>query len=247
MNFADIHIHALWGCDDGPETEAAMRQMVDMAYATGTRVLCLTPHYYPRHFGENSEKSRDALACLQTYAAEAYPDLCLYPGNELRFSKGCDAWLESGACRTLNSGRCVLVDFQEGVSLSVLENGLHRLLSLGYVPVLAHVERYRALWGKTELLRQLRGRAVKLQMDAGAPLGEFGAVCRLWSRWLLKNRLIDLVSSDGHDLKKRQPRMDRVWIFLKNKYGSGYAAALCRDNALDCLGIADRKDEHDDG
>ena len=47
VDFADIPFHGLWGVDDGPETEAEMYQLLDAAYAEGTRWLCVTPHFHP--------------------------------------------------------------------------------------------------------------------------------------------------------------------------------------------------------
>lgn len=47
MFFTDIHIHALYGVDDGAKTEAEMQAIVDASYADGIRTLCVTPHFHP--------------------------------------------------------------------------------------------------------------------------------------------------------------------------------------------------------
>ena len=44
MFFADIHIHALAGVDDGPSDEEEMFAMIDKAYDQGVRAICFTPH-----------------------------------------------------------------------------------------------------------------------------------------------------------------------------------------------------------
>lgn len=241
MIFADLHIHALAGCDDGAKTEEEMFQMVDLAYRTGTRVLCLTPHYHPGFFGENREKSEDAFSRLYAIAAERYPDLELYLGNELRYDRAALSWLREGKCRTLNNSRYVLVDFTAKESQTVIEKGLHRLLSGGYIPILAHVERYRALWGKTAVLHSLKSKGIMLQMDAGAPLGEYGMGEKLWARKLLKQRWIDLVSSDGHDMTRYLPSLSEVYGFLKNKYGTDYAEQLCGANIAELIRLTEGK------
>ena len=47
MIFADIHIHALYGVDDGARNKIMMFKMIDAAYKDCTRVMCLTPHFHP--------------------------------------------------------------------------------------------------------------------------------------------------------------------------------------------------------
>lgn len=40
MAHADIHIHLLFGVDDGAKDEDEMHAILDAAYQAGTRVLC---------------------------------------------------------------------------------------------------------------------------------------------------------------------------------------------------------------
>ena len=131
----------------------------------------------------------------------------------------------------MNGGRYVLVDFRDTESRETLESGLYRLLSAGYVPILAHAERYRSLVGNRELLRNFRQKGIILQMDAGAPLGQFGFFTKLWAGRLLRAGLIDVICSDAHDTKGRPPNMAQAYELLRSKYGSEYADRLCRSNA----------------
>mgnify|MGYP002773483212 CR=1 FL=1 len=77
MRFADIHIHALAGVDDGAATEADMRGMIDAAYADGTRVICFTPHWYPAAFSDNRRASEAAYARCEEHTERRIPtDTC---------------------------------------------------------------------------------------------------------------------------------------------------------------------------
>ena len=111
MQFSDIHIHALYDCDDGAKSPEHMYKMIDAAYVDGTRYICLTPHYNPGYFKENAEKSQKSFETLLEYANKKYPDLCLVLGNELRYAAGCVEWLTDGRCRCMNNSKYVLVDF----------------------------------------------------------------------------------------------------------------------------------------
>lgn len=234
MNFADLHCHTLWGVDDGSRDEATMHRMVDMAYADGTRILCLTPHFCPALFGDNSEKALEAFAQLQRYTAENYPDLQLYLGSELRFMPSCFSALESGQCRTLNGTDYVLVDFSAGESPKAIIRGLTQLMSMGYTPVLAHAERYRNLTAAQ--IADLSRDGVWIQVNAASILGNFGlGDCRR-AATLLRRRLADLVASDSHSAGTRNPKLSRAYRAVKAFTSVNYANALFRDNPCRLLG-----------
>lgn len=233
--FADMHLHALYGVDDGAKNEEMMYAMVEAAWKDGSRLLCLTPHFHPGFFGDNRESSAAAFEKLRCYAAEHFPDLKLILANELRYSRGCEDWLARGLCRTFGNTDCLLVDFSESERTSVIEAGLDRLLNAGYIPILAHVERYRDLWGKEKLIRTFRDRGVYIQVDTQSVLGDFGFRTKLAAGRLLADRLVDFIGSDAHDLRHRPPGIQAAYNVIAKKHGPEYAEAVCGRNAMALL------------
>ena len=243
MVFTDIHSHVLFGTDDGAKNEEEMHAIVDGAYGSGTRVLCCTPHFHPGYFGDNRSQADSAYRKLREYVGLKYPDMSLYIGNELRYAPECTAWLQSGACRTLNGTRFVLVDFSEAAPEKLITDGLHRLLNAGYIPVLAHVERYRALHRRSAVIREYGSNGVILQADTQSLFRGFGLSVQHQCRRLLAEGLIDLFSSDTHDCTGRPPDMSACAAYLEKKFGAACAEALCCKNAVNILrGEAVRKD-----
>ncbi len=232
MQFSDIHIHALFNCDDGAKSPEDMYKMIDAAYADGTRYLCLTPHYNPGYFGENSVKSKEAFELLLQYTKNKYHDLQVALGNELRYNPGCEEWLSDGRCRSMNSSKYVLVDFFEGESAKEISKGLDKLLSAGYLPILAHAERYRKIRGNLDFLKEQRDNGVLIQIDAGSVFGEFGFGTRLFCKKILQNRIVDFVSSDAHSFKMRQTGIKEAYKYIEKKYGMDYAETICLKNAF---------------
>ena len=230
MFFTDIHIHALYGVDDGAKTEAEMQAIVDASYADGIRTLCVTPHFHPGYFGDNENHAETAYQRLEAYIQQKYPDMELYRGNELRYSRNCVSWLNSRSCHTLNGTQYVLVDFSEAVEAQKISSALEHLLSAGYRPVLAHVERYRTFWGHKSLIHSFWEKGVLLQVDAQSVLGGFGYLTQRQSRYLLENELADLICSDSHDVRQRPPELSRCFQLVRKKYGLDYANALFCDN-----------------
>lgn len=236
MEYADLHIHALCGVDDGAKTELDMWAMVDASYTDGVRTLCVTPHYHPGYFGDNREKTDAVFYALAEYTYQTYPKLKLCLGNELRYSRDCLNWLDSGLCRTLNGTQYVLVDFHEAEVCRNIIRGLEQLLNAGYIPILAHVERYRSLVGEYSLLSDLRANMVIFQMDSQSVMGGFGVRTKNWCKRLLQKEMVDLVSSDAHNLTSRPPGLSGCCERIAKQCGEEYTLTLCRDNAIKILG-----------
>lgn len=233
MMFADIHNHSLAAVDDGARSDEMMFRMIDAAYADGTRLLCLTPHFHPVFFGDNRESSLEAFQKLQCYAAEHCPQLKLYLGNELRYGPNCDHWMREGFCRSLGSSALVLVDFSSEASQQLIVRGLSQLLSMGYRPILAHAERYSNL--SINAVRSMLRNGIQIQINAGSLTGSFGWRIRIRSRLLLKQHLVCLVASDAHDLKHRPPQLSKAYHLCVKLTDKDYADRLFCINAIDLL------------
>jgi len=242
MYFSDIHTHLLYDTDDGARTYEDMIAMVDLAYQQGTRFLCATPHFDPALFGDNRERALKAFSELSEYCRDKYPDLELAMGNELFYVRDSGLWLMKGLCNTINGTNFVLVEFDIDVSEKEMDEALYRLLNRGYVPIIAHAERYRRVRLKKLLVFSKMGVLIQANTDM-LSLGYFAGM-RL--QIMLKHHLVDFMSSDAHNMKSRAPVMKDAYELVSLKYGEEYAKAICRENALK-LFSKNRKAEIEDG
>lgn len=231
MIFADIHNHSLASADDGARSEEIMYKMVDAAYADGTRLLCLTPHFHPICFGDNRQTSLVSFQKLKAYAAQRYPELRLLLGNELRYGPNCDNWIRDGFCRTLGDSFLVLLDFPEAVEQRIIIRGVSQILSMDYCPVLAHAERYPSL--SRNVVRDFLRNGAQIQINAGSLSGGYGI--RRRARKLLRHRLVTLVASDAHDLQYRAPGLSHGYHIACKLTEKDYADQIFYQNAVDLL------------
>lgn len=223
--FIDIHIHLLCDSDDGAKDENKMCEILDAAYADGTRVICATPHFHLGYWGNNAEASNRAFEQLKSYA-EKYNDLQLYIGNELRYSPNCLEWLEGGMCRTLNNTEYVLVDFLEDDKADYIVSSTLKVLNDGFVPVLAHAERYEDFHNDFREIIQLKQCGVVIQIDAQSPFGGWGRGSKKRSKQILGEHLADVVASDAHNISSRPPQMSSCYEYVAKKCGEHYAREI---------------------
>ena len=229
--FFDLHSHMLCGVDDGAKTPEEMFAMLEMAYEDGTRAICLTPHFSPYLFGDTTKSSEKAFALLKDYAREHHPDMRLFLGHELGYHASCVNALNEGACRTLAGSRYLLVDFPESVPFFEISTAMDRLQRGGYHPILAHTERYRCLFTHRVWIREFVESGGIVQINASSVNGDWGTVAKMQWKWLVKNELAHIISSDGHNLHSRQPRMSVCLPYLKKHCDAQTIRALTWDNA----------------
>ena len=235
MEFADIHIHALSGVDDGARTDSEMYKMIDKAYHSGTRVICFTPHCAPGYFGFNKDKVNRSFMRAVKYIERQYPDMQAYLGNELQYSREYPSWIRSGECKTMNDTRHLLVDFPLNEKKETIVQGVRAVLNAGYHPILAHVERYTHLNRDLKTVYELKRDGALLQMDSQSLLGGFGLRVRMASRRILKEELIDVIASDAHRVEGRAPDLSEAYKYVLDRHGAKRAERLFYTNALRIL------------
>jgi len=229
--FFDLHSHMLCCVDDGASNPTEMYEMLEASYNDGARAICLTPHFSPYLYGDTFEASQEAFALLKEYASRTHPDLSLFLGHELGYYGGCLDALHSGRCRSLAGSRYVLIDFPERAEFFEIDNAVDLLLRDGYVPVLAHTERYVALQKRLPWIDFFIDNGGVVQINASSAVGDWGPDIQKQWVTLVQKGLVHVISSDAHDLSVRPPLMS-VCVGLLEKYcDEETVRALVWDNA----------------
>lgn len=220
----DLHNHILPGLDDGArdlgDSVAIARQFI----SEGVTEVAATPHLDPLHHrGPTPGQVQSALALVSDALSAASIPLHVHPGQELFLTPEAGDLLGRGAALTLGSSRYVLVE----VSLTALERPIYlddtlfRLQVSGYLPILAHPERYPFVQRDPEAAVALAGRGVPLQLTAPSLLGEYGARVRRTAQRLLAAGAYGLAGSDRH-----RPGPARSLADLRARLQSDYAQEL---------------------
>ncbi len=230
----DVHNHSMPGVDDGSQDSDMTFQMLQMAYEEGIRAIILTPHYKSAMENETTQKRYAAYrrACL--LAEKVSPRLKLYLGEELYYDSKMVQRLREGRALTLNGTQYVLVEFPVYVDYPYIRQAVQNLWAAGYLPVLAHIERYEAL-KKMDRVEELVELGAYIQVNAESVIGKSGFRTKHYLLRLIKNDLVHLVGTDAHNVSSRPPRMAECAEYLKKKAGPGRAQRLCSRNAKKIL------------
>lgn len=228
----DIHSHLLPGIDDGSGSMRESLEMLRIAAEEGITAVIATPHYKRGHRNAGPEKILELTGRVEEAARENGLDIRLYPGNELYYYEGIERELESGNVMPLCGGDHVLIEFSPGESWAYLRGAADRLLWRGYIPVLAHAERYECLLKEAGRVEEYRRMGGEIQINAGTVAGEAGRKAKGFVRGLLREQQVDYVGTDAHGSRGRAPRVRECLKELEKRgYGASYIRRVMRGNA----------------
>lgn len=214
----DMHCHILPGIDDGARNESSMERMLRIADAEGIEAIVATPHYT---LGED-EKTLEEIKTKYDITRNAWKQLGsqkeLYLGSELFWEDGIVDALESGKALTINGTSYVLVEFLPDAGYEHIENAVRKLRYAGYLPILAHVERYEQLQNR-KAVQKLIDMGAYLQVNVSTILGNHGFLLRYRMVQWLKEGLIHFVGTDAHNSKTRRPELEQCIQYLEKKLG----------------------------
>lgn len=224
--FVDIHTHILPGVDDGARDTAQALKLLKRAYDQGTREMILTPHYRGRYRDNVRVKLTGCFNELCHAAKAECPELKLYLGCEVGYELDVSEKIADGTVLSLNNTQYVLLEFQNMNFRSRILDGVLEVINFGYIPVIAHVERYDAIRKAPRLAEELIELGALLQVNADSVLGKGGFGVKRCCHQLLKRHLVHFIATDAHDQETRQPELKTCYQKIRKKYGQLYADTL---------------------
>ena len=228
----DIHNHTLWGVDDGSEDLNMSMRMMRIAADSGITDIILTPHNKPNRRNIYASEINEVLNFFQNKCHDSGIDINLYPGNEIYYRMDVGERLEIGKATTMANSHYVLLEYNPSDDWNYIKQGADDMLSLGYHPIIAHVERYANVTKNIERAFELKNKGCYLQINAGSLMGDVGYSIKSASKLLMKEGLVSFIASDAHEDKKRIPRLDKCIKYVEKKYGGEVATKIFETNPL---------------
>lgn len=220
MGFVDLHSHVLYGLDDGAPDQASAIAMLDGLAALGISDQCVTPHQKAAQYLPDWDRIEHTLAQLELVRKPSHPTLRL--GAENMWDDVFFRRLTDNTIPHYRDTPAFLVEIQPSLMPPGLADQMFKQRMAGKLPVLAHPERYHALWDNDELAQSLR-RVCAFVIDLGAIGGFHGRRETKAARHLLESGLATAVATDAHQLGDlQQAAAGLAWIDKK----LGHAAVV---------------------
>ncbi len=229
MGYTDIHTHILPGVDDGSISLEQSMLMLHKAFEEDIRRIYLTPHYIPGRRNASKEHRLTAFEELRAQALKELPDLELYLGNEIYYRENALSDLKAGEAFTMADTDYVLLEFDIHSDYKILQKAVKQFTEAGYKPILAHIERYDALFKQAERVEELIDAGAAIQVNADSLRGGLLHPVAKFCKYLLKNDLIHFLGSDCHNLNHRPPLMETALKGLYKNYGQNLDRIMNRN------------------
>jgi len=228
----DIHHHLLPGLDDGSNSMDVSVEMARMAAAEGITHIACTPHAN-NHFAYDPQVNAARAAELRVRLAEQSIDITLGSGCDFHLSFDNVRLAKSDLRRfSINGLGYLLVELPDfGIPPAIAET-FYELQLAGATLILTHPERNATLLREPARMKDWLRAGVLVQVTADSITGHKGKQAQSMALTLLEDRWVHFLATDAHNLTTRPPRMKDAQNVVANKFGIGYAHALCVTNPL---------------
>ncbi len=235
----DIHSHVLPMVDDGSSSVETSLRMLDEAYKEGTDIIFLTPHYaYPYEFINPKEKIQPLFEDLKYIVDREGIPIEIRLGTEFLYTHE----LFDEYCDTIQTvDNFLLMEFYFDVSGKYILEAVEHVIEKGYMPIIAHPERFEAIQVNHSIAREIKEKGGYLQMNKGSVVGDFGRIVQECVMNLLDEHLITFVGSDAHDTRRRRTSMYEAYQATSYYFGKDYADDIFENNPRRLLNLGEEK------
>ncbi len=228
----DIHNHSLYQVDDGAKSYDETIAMLKEARRQGVTDIIMTPHF--RHGMFPYEKRRIEENFIEARDAADFIGVNLYLGCEYHVDLDLVDHLLDGRIHSLGDTDFVLCEFSHVSLPGKIRQSMQDVIRAGYVPVIAHVERYDAFLKDYDFCKEMKDQGAMLQINADAVIGLDGRPMKKFCKEVIKRGLVDFVASDAHGIENRPMHMAEAKKYVEKKFGERMAEFLFEQNA-ECI------------
>lgn len=198
--FIDLHSHIAWDVDDGIKSKEDAIKALRQAIEDGIMGICSTPHVI---CGKTDTNAFQNILLRQQELMEIAKEMgvYIYSGAEMFMNIDFLDSLDNGIFQTLNESRYMLVEFDLSRDIhyiSYIDEYLDELFCRGFIPIIAHVERFFPTGLDLEMVENWLEMGCLLQTNRTSLMGFQGKRVQRNARELVKDKKIHLIASDTH-------------------------------------------------
>lgn len=200
----DFHSHILPQIDDGSKSFEETIRMLEEARDVGFQKIISTSHYMEKYYEVDEEQRFQLLKQIN------FQDIELYLGSEIYVTNEIVQLLNDKKASTINNSRYVLYELPMHSKNMNDKEIIYRLVENGYIPIIAHPERYSYVQEDIEYVDELAEMGALFQSNYGSIIGMYGEKAKKTVKKLLKQNLIHFLGSDVHRAEQIYPKIPKI-------------------------------------
>ena len=198
-DFVDIHSHILPGIDDGAKNTIESVDLIKGMQELGVKQFMPTPHVMQDFYPNTDETIGDAYqSLLEVLDPKMLSEITINPAAEYMLDDNFQKQLSTQELFTLK-GNYLLIEmsyFQPPINL---EEIIFKIKMKGYLPILAHPERYSFYHNTKEYYKKLKQLGCFFQLNLLSLSDHYGKNVEKTAHYLIEEQLIDFVATDTHN------------------------------------------------
>jgi protein-tyrosine phosphatase len=195
---SDMHSHLLPGIDDGSNSIENSLELVRGMKELGYSRLITTPHILWDIYKNTHAVIREKAEQLNVAIAEKGLGIEVHAAAEYFLDEHLDSLLRENEPLLTISGKMVLVEFSLAFPSHSIKDILFQLQMQGYLPVVAHPERYIYLEKEKTFYDELKDIGCLFQLNILSLTNYYGKSVHELAQFLIKKNYYDLVGTDLH-------------------------------------------------
>ncbi|PHS31245.1 MAG: capsular biosynthesis protein [Sulfurovum sp.] len=206
----DLHSHLLPGIDDGVRTMEESLKLIKKFKSLGYTKLITTPHIISDSYPNTKKIIQNKLLEVQKAVKEANIDIIIEAGAEHYIDMDFLDLIEKDELVPF-CNNYILFETSYISKPVILEKAIFDMQAKGYIPVLAHPERYKYMHSDISNYKKLKDIGVLFQVNTKSLSRSSGSVYEMALK-LLDLGFIDFMGSDAHrmhDLVKFEEIMNK--------------------------------------
>jgi protein-tyrosine phosphatase len=193
----DVHSHFIPGIDDGAKTMDDSLELIRSMSELGYRKVITTPHIMSDHYRNTPENILAGLEKVREAVLREKIDIKVDAAAEYYLDSEFDQKIEGRKLLTFGKNY-VLFELSFFSPPEILFDIIFKLQTHGYIPVLAHPERYSYWYGNLEQFKLIKERGALLQLNINSITGHYSAECKKTAEKLIDNNMVNFLGSDCH-------------------------------------------------
>ncbi len=229
----DIHNHILPMVDDGSQSIDFSIEMIEKEISDGVESVILSPHVQSHVSKVEPEELKKVFLELQEEVLKRGLKVNLYLGAEILYRSHLTPDYQS---ISLAGSKYILIEFSTSIDTPI-EDIVYDLSRQGFIPIVAHVERYKYL--SFDDYQRIKNSGGMLQVNGNSIMGIDPKVNKKLVMKILKAELADFVASDAHNMGVRLPNLKETYHYLEKHLSKEYLEKIFYSNAKKIISSKD--------